>query len=353
MVLTSGNVFHYLAARGFAGPQSVTDEDFHVAELSRRNHAWRVSLLRRSSYVVKQPKQWLTSNVATVEAEAHWYWLVRNRAEFAPLAGFGAACRAYDAENHILILDAPADTEDFDRHHARLRRFPIEDAQLLGETLAGLHAALSSEALDQVRDEFGASLPWVLFWSEIPDPPQDTWSGGALELLHVVRESPVFGEAFWGLREGWQAQTLINGDMKFAHAILAEGGARVYFVDWEMASYGDPLWDAGAILQEYLRAWLRGMPGGSETTAEALVRQARTPIEELQPTIRAFWRSYGAEDVERAAGYAAAWLIQTAYQSLKDESTITAHAVRMAQLSANILAAPAEAANRLLGLGTG
>jgi hypothetical protein len=335
MVLTSGSVFHYLAARGFAAPRSVTDEDFHVSELSRRNHAWRVSLGGNSRYVVKQPKQWLSSNVATLEAEAHWYWLVRNRPEFAPLAGFGTACRAYDAENHILILDAPANTEDLDRHHARLRRFPVGCAQLLGNTLAGLHSALSAEALEQARAEFGSALPWVLSWAELPDPPRDTSSGGALELLRIVRENAVFAEAFRTLRENWRARTLINGDMKFGHSILADGGTRLYFVDWEMASYGDPLWDAGAILQEYLRAWVRGMP-----------------IEELQPAIRAFWRSYGSDETERAASYAAAWLIQTAYQSLKDEGGITAHAVRMAQLSANILAAPADAADRLLGLGT-
>jgi aminoglycoside phosphotransferase (APT) family kinase protein len=351
MVLTSGSIYHYLAAKGYAGPRWITDEDFHVADLSRRNHAWRVSLGGASRYIVKQPKEWARSHVATLEAEAHWYWLVRNRPEFAPLAPFGTACRAYDAENHILVLNAPAGCEDLDRYHARRRRFPRQIAARLGETLAGLHGAIAGGALEQARGEFGATLPWVLSWPEA-DPPRDSVSGGALELLRVVRENPVFGDAFRALRENWQARTLINGDMKFGHAILAEGGERIYFVDWEMATYGDPLWDAGAILHEYLRAWLRSMPGGSETSADTLVRKARAPIEELRPAIRAFWRSYGPGDAERATSYAAAWLIQSAHQGLKEESAITAQAVRMAQLSANILGAPADAAGRLLGLET-
>jgi hypothetical protein len=360
MVLTAANLYHYLAGRGFAGPEAVTGEAFRAADLSRRNRAFRVSLPDGAGYVVKQVKKWQRGNVATFESEAHWYWLLRNQPDFAPLVRFGSACLGYDADNQILTLEAPQSCEDMDRYHARVRRFPAALAQLLGETLAAFHGALSPDALERRRGEFGAETPWVLSWHELPDPPADTFSGGALELLHIVRENPAFGAAFDKLRAGWRRQTLINGDMKLAHCVLTEGNSRIYFVDWEMASYGDPLWDAGAILQEYLWAWVRSMPGGSETPVETLVRKARAPLAELQPAIRAFWQSYrqgsgiaaaeAAPLLERCVGYAAAWLIQTAYQSLNNTPRITAQVVRMAQLSANMLASPAEAAHGLLGL---
>src|SRR5712692_5220727 len=139
MVLTAANLYHYLADRGFTSPQSVVDGDFRVADLTRRNHAFQVSLRNRPGYVVKQVKKWRDSNVNTFECEARWYWLARNHASFAPLSGFLAKCCGYDSEDQILILEVPLDSEDLDRHHQRTGSFPVETAQLLGERLGAFH----------------------------------------------------------------------------------------------------------------------------------------------------------------------------------------------------------------------
>ena len=98
------------------------------------------------------------------------------------------------------------------------------------------------------------------------------------------------------------------------------------FVDWEMAGWGDPLWDVAGILQEYLVAWARA---------------ART-AEQVAAPMRAFWTAYGAGDewLERAMGYSAARMIQSAYEILKQEEEMTAPAIRLLQPALNILAAP-------------
>ena len=133
----------------------------------------------------------------------------------------------------------------------------------------------------------------------------------------------------------------------------------LYFIDWEMADFGDPLWDVAAIFQEYLNRWLQSMPASPGAPLADLVRQARHPLEEIQPAIRAFWQGYqegrrlagesACPTLERAVGYAAARLIQSAYESLKDAERISTRAVRMAQLARNILASRGEAVRGLLG----
>ncbi len=142
------------------------------------------------------------------------------------------------------------------------------------------------------------------------------------------------------------------------------------------------------------------MPASPGVPLADLVRQARPPLDQIQPAIRAFWQSYqgaarrrnrlrhqheptggddggagiqpagtldGGDDggagiqpagtrtatdeavLDRAAGYAAAWLIQSAYQSLRDTERITIRAVRMAQLARNILASRGDAVRGPLG----
>jgi len=355
MVLTAANLYHYLADRGFTSPQSVVDGDFHVADLTRRNHAFQVSFRHRPGYVVQQVKKWRDSNVDTFESEAHWYWLARNHAGFAPLSRFLAKCCGYDSEDQILILEVPPGSEDLGRYHRRIGGFPVEIAQLLGDTLGAFHTALPASALDELRPGFDDQIPWVFFAHERADDSFEAISRANLELLKIARKYPGFGEALERLRQGWRRDTLINGDMKLAHCVL-KSSSELYFIDWEMAAFGDPLWDAAAIVQEYLDAWIRSMPVAPDLSLEDAVARAECPLVEVQPAIRAFWQAYtgsaGADEraVDGVAAYVGARMIQRAYQSLQDFSQLHTRALRLLQLSLNILTEPAAAAHGLLGL---
>ena len=347
MILTAGNVFYYLQDRGLASAEAVVRGDFRVVKLSLRNLTFRVTGGTGGGLVVKQVQTWTRPYIALFEAEAHWYWLGGNSPVFAPLRSLFARCLGYDAENQILILDFPAGCEDLDRHFKRLGRFPVEAAQLLGETLGAFHYGVTSAAIHEVRRDFARQVPSVLRWHEIDELEKPGREKGAIELMRLVKESDAFREAFARMREGWRRETPINGDMKFAHCIL--NGAGMYFVDWESGDFGDPCWDTGAILQEFLSAWILSIPRGHVDS-----------IEEIQPAIRAFWQSYvkragfdeaqAAEALRRSVDYAAAWLLQTAYQNVKDEAELAGPAVSMVQLSLNILADRERAVHELLGL---
>ncbi len=308
--------------------------------------------------LVKQVKEWRESNLNTFEAEAGWYGLACNDSNFARLTGFLSKCCAYDEDHEILILEVPPESEDLDRFHRRIGRFPTETAHLVGETLGAFHTALPDSAREQLRPSFHEETPWVLSLHERAAESFESLSPANSELLRIVQKYPGFGEALDNLREAWPRDTLINGDMKFAHCILL--GGQLNFIDWEMADFGDPYWDAGAILKEYVHAWIRSMPSAPGMSIEEGVEQARYPLATIQPAIRAFWHSYSArmqidestaeETLGRTVAYAAAQMIQTAYQSLQDAKQMSAHSIRLLQLSLNILSAPTQAAHDLLGL---
>ena len=66
--------------------------------------------------------------------------------------------------------------------------------------------------------------------------------------------------------------------------------------------------------------------------------------------MRAFWRSYARrvnideQSVDRVTGYTAVHMIHRAYQALQDQSRLNTRALRLLQISLNILTSPAAAA---------
>jgi hypothetical protein len=81
----------------------------------------------------------------------------------------------------------------------------------------------------------------------------------------------------------------------------------------------------------------------------------------MRPAIRAFWSSYTHhrkltnpdlldEYLLRSVRYAAARLVQTAYEQGQTSSLLTGNIVVLLQLAFNILQRPAEAALALLGI---
>jgi hypothetical protein len=131
-------------------------------------------------------------------------------------------------------------------------------------------------------------------------------------------------------------------------------------VDWELADIGDAGWDLGAAFQSYLSSWVFSMPETEAGPAAALVERAQFRLEDMQPSIAAFWQAYKSarvldetrarELLDRSLRYGAARLVQTAYEISINGAQLDVFAIRLLQLSENILANPQEAAENLLGV---
>jgi len=130
-------------------------------------------------------------------------------------------------------------------------------------------------------------------------------------------------------------------------------------VDWELADLGDPCWDIGSVFSNYLSHWLLSIPITGEVPPERFMELARYPLERMQPALRACWQAYMRRSkldpahtdrwLVRATIYAAARLIQTAFEHLQMAAHLIGNIVCLVQLSLNILRQP-QAAAELLGL---
>jgi thiamine kinase-like enzyme len=209
---------------------------------------------------------------------------------------------------------------------------------------------------------FPGKIPWILSFHEMGEEVASGMSAANWRMLQILREDPEFPGALAAARNKWQPSTLIHGDIKWDNTLVSRTGEHtaVRLVDWELADFGDPCWDAGAVLQTYLSAWIFSMDPAAATSPDQLVSSARRPLSRMQPAIQAFWNSYAAgmgadggkesELLERSMIYCAARMIQTAYEQMHYASALTAPGVSLLQTTLNILTNPRQAIEHLLGM---
>jgi len=366
VVITTNNICYYLLDRKLIDAASVVEGDFVAVETSRRNRNIKIMRKRRPGFFVKQIQNWDPQSVATLQCEATCYWLAQSDPEMAPLSTLMPKYYLYDPSRHILITELLAEGENLSEYHRRLNQFPVGIAEKLGRALGTYHRQTVSRLVDgPQKSVFSKQVPWILSINQQSGNLFQALSAANSQLFNIVRSYPEFDQALDELRSQWRFDSLIHGDMKWDNCVTYfENGndkdPSVKIVDWELADIGDARWDVGAILQSYLSFWLLSIPANAEATAMQLVEMAQFPLEKMQPAIRVFWRTYlethkvdsadAAELLESCVKYAAARMIQTAYEYMQYSSQISANALYLLQVSLNTLKDPKEAIRDLLAL---
>lgn len=348
----------YLLENGLLDRESVVGGDFDVRDASRRNLNFKVLRERGPSYFLKQG----VGPGSSIDREAAIYRLLRSLPGADPLTQCIPNVVRFDPTRHILILQSSREAETLEEYGRESARIPAWTGSMLGKAIGCLHRVTGGPDRSVDVAEYRAEPPWVfgihrttarMFWGA---------SGANVGVFRIIQESGL-GPELDALRESWRTECLVHGDLK-AGNFLVERSARsvrrsLRIVDWELAGLGDPAWDVGSVLSDYLALWLRYAPMAPEIPVETSLREARLQLDDLVPAIRSFYRAYVMERsldsasagdlLGRSIRHAAARLLQTAHEMSRQANQVSTQAVYLVQLSANILRRPA-AASRLLGL---
>lgn len=364
MLLTRHNVTHYLLDRGLITLESLVDGDVMVMDVSRRNRNFKVVRKNSPGYFVKQIQNWDPFDITALEREATCYRLAQDDVDFAPLAVLMPKCHLYDAMRHAIVVELLPDGEDLFEYHRRLGKFPIDVACRLGQVLGTYHQQMEMNWNHQ-SSVFPQMVPWILSIHQQNASPSNAPSAAHSQLLGILQKNPGFQQRLDTLRHQWQINSLIHGDIRWENCILhgepdQEDKLHLKIVDWELSDFGDAYWDVGAVFQAYLSFWIMSLPIGQETSPQQFIDEARCPLEEMQPAIRAFWKAYtdkrqveeraARELLERSVSYGAARMIQTVYEHAAYSPQLSAHAFASLQVSLNMLAKPQAAIGDLLGM---
>ncbi|MFL6195782.1 MAG: phosphotransferase family protein [Thermoanaerobaculia bacterium] len=357
MLLSTQNAAFYLMERGWMPPAALVDGDVMTLEASRRNKNLKVLRQEGPSLFLKQAGQMDPRSVATLRVEATVYQLANADTPFAALRPLLPRFHGYDTERNIIVLEAVPGAESLHLRQLRENAISPEVARALGTALGQVQRQVRADraAASVPQGTFAAQPPWILSAAEMTGQPTQGVSGAGLQLLQVLQRYPEFPRLLAELRAGWRVETLIHGDIKWDNFLVTpDNGVRL--VDWELADWGDPSWDAGAVLQGFLTSWIISIQTAPGTTADF----AQLPLAKLRPAIRAFWRAYvealGIDEAEadrrldRAVRYGAARMVQTAYEFLQYSNEIAGPAVWLLQVSQNLLKDPRRGTVELFAL---
>jgi hypothetical protein len=367
VLLTRQNVAFYLLERGLLTMQDLVCEGISVSEQFQRNRNFRVSRPGKGGFFVKQSQEWgeWDQRHSTLVREAACYQLAQGNSHLERLI---PKFHDFSTHSHALVVDLIEPAQSMSVFHARTGEFPPALASNLGRQLAVCHVEFGKmlRFLDRAHPFIG-EVPWILKPDELNNFASDEQSLGQTRLVGIMKHAPQLYQQLKTLADTWQVNGIIHGDMKWHNCLLQSTeddpdlrDATIRIIDWELADAGHVAWDVAGILQGYLSQWIESMDFHTGGTVEEMGATASMPLEQMQPSIRAFWESYvGQLDVPAAAAqmlrcrsieYAAARVLQTAFEDRQDEALLGAHIVLLLQLSSNIMSDPEAAAEQLFGL---
>jgi hypothetical protein len=363
LILHQENLVYYLIERGLVTRESVVHGGVEISEIPRRNRNFRVRQQNGPGFFLKQVRHWEPDALRTLNAEAQCYRLAAEDESFKEIAAIVPRFHSFDHRRSVLVTELMDGAETLGEHHLRNGSFPLEIGEQLGRTFGLYHSQATANPPGNLNGAFLRRPAWALSLYEISPQTAPNLSGGIHQMLGMIRQFPQFRAALEKLRSGWRFEVLIHGDIKWENCVLcpgSNGGQRLKIVDWEMADWGDSCWDLAGIFSAFLSFWVQSLPATEMASPDALVAQARFPIERMQPAIQACWKTYSEfrglssqtlhELLLRTVLYTGARNLQTAFEVLQGSPVANANTVLLLQLSMNILADPQSASCELLGI---
>ncbi|MEO1699041.1 MAG: phosphotransferase [Planctomycetota bacterium] len=356
MQINRTNVAHYLIARDLLDRERLVDGQFMAVEADSRNVNLKVTQGERPGFFLKQVRTPDAQSIGTLQREATCLYLAASDPNWRNLSSVVPRFRHYDNARNLLVSELMPGSENVAEYHARQSAFPPEIAAGLGRALAVVHGPVpTQEMLSRIPGAQGAA-PWVLT-AHRTRPQFPISNGRGRDSVQAALERfPALHGALEELRGEWTPSRLVHGDIKWENCVLSTASdgvsLEVRLVDWELADVGDPAWDTGSMIQAYLTPWIRS---ASEQQPFGTIGQVELPA--VRRPIAAFWDAYAdglrmdAENrrsgLARAMRFAAARLVQAAYESSLVAGDLMPAAIAQLQVSANILADPERAVRDL------
>ena len=364
-IITLDNVARYLLDNGLLDAKSIVNGDVQFIDISSRNK--NIKVLRESEnsgYILKQSRFSEPYGAESLRNEAKLYSLVQEDPDFANLRKIVPNMIRFDAQEDIIILEFTDGLSLREYIQSRSKgELPIHVFALLGKLMGTYHRAFGN------IDESGkaslfprlylptliVSKPGIEIFREV--------SPANLQLLGLIQKYPDLNSFLTNLESEWLPQTLIHGDIKWDNLSISEKNNAnrpidIKIVDWEIADIGDPAWDIGEIIREFIGFWLSSLPEKEDTSK--LIGKTSHILRNIGDAMRAFWNSYtAASDIKddkanvlltRSIKYSAAQLIQLAYDSQHWQSHISHRVIRTLQVCQNIMHDVDSAAISLLGV---
>jgi hypothetical protein len=375
-----------------------TDRLLRVETLSSKNLNLLVTLscsIDQASpittrYLVKQsPFKEADTSGDGFRREWNLYQWIRTHEELSSLWAWLPDPVDHDPQSGILVFRFLECYQDLSKAYARTRLFPTRLAAALGASVAAVHRATFKAGNPFTPiDRENADDPTALdeppdLCGELEDLTPEIFRKvprDGLKFYVLYQRAPEISDAILALENDYRACCVIHHDLKFANVLLhgqwsdwalpswpaqpadlalPGGDGAVRLIDWEQWRWGDPAFDLGALVAEYLRTWLKSVPISRDLEPETALQLAAVPLEALQPSMRSLIETYLSQFPaivdhfpdfpERVLRFAGLGLLMAIQDRLHYKETFGNLEISMMQVGRSLLCHPEVAFSTLFG----
>jgi hypothetical protein len=372
LLLSSDNILDYLTAQKLYNP----DLEYRPQVFTRdfKNFNLLVSWNREKSILLKQERP---NREGKFDGDLAREWAIGNFFEHFEelnfLSSISSEILNYDRANSILTLNYLENYSDLDNFYDRELCFPSEIASALGYKLASVHKATfdSKEYRDFLQPNYVERPSRLLGELERISPRIfSNICPDGIEFVKLFQRYDSLKKAIAELNASIRPCCLIHKDLRLNNILLADdweaqleedlyNNNAIRLIDWELFAWGDPAFDLGTLISNYLRIWLKSLTIAKGIDVNTALSLASVPLEELQPSLFALVNSYlkcfsqieerDSDFLTKVIQCAGIVLINKIKISLEYREPFDNQAIVTMQLAKNLLCNPARSLINVLG----
>jgi hypothetical protein len=326
--LNSAGIHEYLMHQGLCDSTDVVED---VQQLLGKNLNLLVQIRKHdappssaSQLLIKQAPIGRTE-LPRQDFEEEWriHQLLACHEQLLPLQALLPQGLKFDADNAIQIFRYLGPYSDLGDFYDDAEQFSSKIPVAIGSALATLHQATFQRQdyhLELDPESAGHEAEPPDFRDELENLTPEIFrqiSIDGLKFYRLYNRSKELSKAIAELEHDYEPCCLVHHDLKFRNILLHDDWFRwqppsclpaavealclpdaqglVRLIDWEQWAWGDPAFDVGALVAEYLRLWLKSLVLSRDVDLAVALQLAAVPLDRLQPSLSAFMQAYLAQ----------------------------------------------------------
>jgi hypothetical protein len=310
-VLSSQNVWEYLQTQKIISLTEISLDEIKPKDC--KNFNLLVSCFPERHLLVKQ-ERYNFQGKTKGEFQQEWLiqQLIHNFPELNCLEGLIGEAIDYDRDNSIIVFNYLSDYCDLADFYYQEKTFTTAIAAAVGKTLASIHRLTFNG--DRYRDFLIQGSNYDLLkkpniskkLNRLTPELFSQIGEDAITFYRLYQREPVIAEAIEQLNQTWLNCCLTHCDFRLVNILLSlswkeeiyasteqiKKDSIIRIIDWERFSWGDPAFDLGTIIANYLKLWLSSLFIGTDIDLSTALSLATTPLEFIQPSLLALTNSY-------------------------------------------------------------